>query len=115
MIEGKGGLQRWVPGCDGEAEIGVGGVEAGELVEAVVGEEDGADELVGHQAAQYLDPHGRPPRRSIHDADRKGKGKGRGGGGGGGDASLERKAEAVRAFEKDRRVGEGDLIISLCN
>jgi hypothetical protein len=46
------------PGGDGEAEIGVGRVEVGEIGRvAVVGEEDAADDLVGHQAAQYLHPH----------------------------------------------------------
>lgn len=61
--EASAAVELLEPGSDGEAEIGVGGVEVGELVDAVVGEEDGADELVGHQTAEYLDPHGRPPQR----------------------------------------------------
>lgn len=88
-----------IPGSDGEAEIGVGGVEVGELVDAVVGEEDGADELVGHQTAEYLDPHGRPPQRSIDDANRNRRR-------GGGDASLGgENAEAVQTSEFRGRWG----------
>ena len=50
------------PGSDGEAEVGVGGVEVSEVgsVVAVV-EEEVADDLVGHQAAQDLHPHRRRP------------------------------------------------------
>lgn len=88
--EASAAVELLEPGSDGEAEIGVGGVEVGELVDAVVGEEDGADELVGHQTAEYLDPHGRPPQRSIDDANRNRRR-------GGGDASLGgENAEAVQ-------------------
>jgi hypothetical protein len=93
---GRGGgnwIKRWVPGRDGKAEIGVGGVEVGELVEAVAGEEDGADELVGHQAAQYLHPHGRPPQRSPEEEE-----------------EMLRLGERWRSFRLSRKIGdEGDL------
>ena len=60
------------PGSDGEAEVGVGGVEVSEVgsVVAVV-EEEVADDLVGHQAAQDLHPHRRrpfPPRSGGEEA-----------------------------------------------
>ena len=73
----------------------MGAVEVGELVEVGVGEEDGADELVGHQAAKYLDPHGRPPALQAAAI------AGRGGGRRRRDASLGGEAETVQTFEED--------------
>jgi hypothetical protein len=67
------------PGGDGEAEIGVGGVEVGEVGSVVAaGEEDALDDLVDHQAAQDFHPHrGRPffTLRTADEPQRRGRRK----------------------------------------
>jgi len=60
--EASAGVELLEPGSDGEAEVGVGGVEVSEVGSVVdVVEEEVADDLVGHQAAQDLHPHRRRP------------------------------------------------------
>lgn len=63
------------PGGDGEAEVGVGGVEVGEVGCVVAaGEEDALEDLVGQEAAQDLHPHrGRPlfPLRTADEPQRR--------------------------------------------
>lgn len=56
--EAAGGVELLEPGGEGEAEVGVGGIEVGEVRGVVgVGEEDAADDLVRQQPAQNLHPH----------------------------------------------------------
>lgn len=68
--EASTGVELLEPGGDGEAEIGVGGVEVGEVGSVVAaGEEDALDDLVDHQAAQDFHPHRGRPFFTLRTAD----------------------------------------------
>lgn len=60
--EASAGVELFEPCGDGEAEVGMRGVEVREVGRVVaVGEEEVANDLVGHQAAQDFHPHRRRP------------------------------------------------------